>query len=197
MAIRIGQCAPGYLPGDPLPDREAWRATVYRVAESQTRLKWPCAHRHKPLFCPWPLCPRESQAWRWSPSRICMAVARTVWFSFHWGCHRSAVSLSALTVPPLTQTIAPRQRSNPCFQGRSSPTNTPVSPPSFFLLSFAWFYIFFSSGQILLFTLSWCSACTSVSERVLLMYPLREMYSTTTYSSAILFPPSNPFIFKI
>ena len=31
---------------------------------------------------------------------VCMAVARTVWFSFHLGCHRSAVSLSALNVSP-------------------------------------------------------------------------------------------------
>ena len=37
---------------------------------------------------------------------ICMAAARTVWFSFHLGCHISAVSLSALNVSPLTQTIA-------------------------------------------------------------------------------------------
>ena len=59
-----------------------------------------------------------------------MAVARTVWFSFHLGCHRSAVSLSALNVSPLTQTIAPVWGSDPCFssttrQGKSSPTNTP------------------------------------------------------------------------
>ena len=31
-------------------------------------------------------------------SRVHMAVARSVWFSFHLGCHRSAVSLSALNV---------------------------------------------------------------------------------------------------
>ena len=36
---------------------------------------------------------------------ICMAVAKTVWFSFQLGCHRSAVSLSALNVFSLTQTI--------------------------------------------------------------------------------------------
>ena len=48
-----------------------------------------------------------------------MAVARTVWFSFHLGCHRSAVSLSALNVSPLTQTIAPMWGSDPCFR---SPT---------------------------------------------------------------------------
>ena len=76
----------------------------------------------------------------------------------------------------------------PPTEGRSSPTNTPVFPPSsFILLSFAWFYIFFSTGQVLLSALSWCSACTSVSEGVFLMYPWREMYSTSTYSSAILF----------
>ena len=78
-------------------------------------------------------------------------------------------------------------------KGRSSPTNTPVFPPSsFVLLSFVWFCIFFSSGQVLLSTLSWCSACTSVSEGVFLMYPWREMYSMSTYSSAILFSPGSP-----
>ena len=49
-----------------------------------------------------------------------MSVARTVWFSFHLGYHRSAVSLSALNVSPLTQTIAPMWGSDPCF---SSPTH--------------------------------------------------------------------------
>jgi len=53
----------------------------------------------------------------------------------------------------------------PPAEGRSSPTNTPVFPPSsFILLSFAWFYIFFSTGQVLLSALSWCSVRTSVSE---------------------------------
>ena len=42
-----------------------------------------------------------------SLSGVCTAVARTVWFSFHLGFHRSAVSLSALNVSPPTQTIAP------------------------------------------------------------------------------------------
>ena len=73
-------------------------------------------------------------------------------------------------------------------EGRSSPTNTPVSPPSsFILLSFAWFCIFFSTGHILLSVLIWCSACTSVSDSVFLMYLWREIYSMSTYSSAILF----------
>ena len=35
-------------------------------------------------------------------------------------------------------------------------------PSSFILPSFACFYIFFSSGQVVLSALSWCSACTSV-----------------------------------
>ena len=75
-------------------------------------------------------------------------------------------------------------------KGRFNPTNTSVfSPSSFVLLSFAWFYIFFSTGQVLLSILSWCSARTSVSEGVFLMYPWREMYSTSTYSSTILIFP--------
>ena len=62
-------------------------------------------------------------------------------------------------------------------------------PSSFILPSSAWFYMFFSSGRVLLSALSWCSTCTSVSEGVFLMYPWREMYSTPTYSSTFLFSP--------
>ena len=40
----------------------------------------------------------------------------------------------------------------------------------FVLLSFVWFDIFFSTGQVLLSPLSWCSACTSVSEGVFRCY---------------------------
>ena len=127
-----------------------------------------------------------------SLSMVCMAVVRTVWFSFHLGCHRSAVSLSALNVSPVTQTVPDVAIGTllqfPPSKGRSSPTNPPVFPPnSFALLNFTWFYIFFSTCQVLMSTLSRCSACTSVSEGVFLMYPWREMFSTTTYSSAILF----------
>ena len=79
---------------------------------------------------------------------------------------------------------------SPPTEGRSSATNTPVFPPSsFVLLSFAWFYIFFSAGQVLLSILSWFSSCSSVSEGVFLMYPWREMYSMSTCSVAIVFPP--------
>ena len=58
-----------------------------------------------------------------------------------------------------------------------------VSPSYLVLLG----YIFFSTGQVPLSTLSWCSACTSVSEGVFLMYPWREIYSMSTYSSDVLF----------
>ena len=121
-----------------------------------------------------------------------MAAAKTVWFSFHLGCHRSAVSLPALNVSPLTQLPQcgdwiPASVPPPA-EGRFSPTNTAVFPPSSFILpSFAWVYIFFSAHQVLQSAISWCSACTSMSEGVFLMYPWREMYSTSAYSSAILF----------
>ena len=124
---------------------------------------------------------------------LSLAAARTVLFSFHLGCHRAAVSLSALYVSPLTQTIAlmwdPMPASVPApAEGRSRPTNTPGFPPSsFILLSLVWFYTFFSTVQALLSTLSWCSACTSVSEAVFLMYPWREMCSMSTDSSTTSF----------
>ena len=103
-----------------------------------------------------------------SLSGVCLAATRTVWFLFHLGCHRSAASLSALNVSPLTQTIAPIWESDCCFsspptEGWCSPTNTPVFPPgSFVVLSFAWFYTFFFSGHLPLSALSWCSWCSSV-----------------------------------
>ena len=63
----------------------------------------------------------------------------------------------------------------PPTEGRPSPTNSPVFPPSSFILpSFGWFCIFFSSGQVFLSAFSWCAACTSVSEGVFLMYLWRE-----------------------
>ena len=54
----------------PLPDREAWQATVYRVAKSQTLPMRSCAHRHK-TFCLWQLCPSQSWAWRWGSCLAC------------------------------------------------------------------------------------------------------------------------------
>ena len=78
----------------------------------------------------------------------------------------------------------------PPSEGRASPPNTPISPPSSFVLpSFVWVSIFFSTGQVLLSALSWCSACTSASEGAFPMHPWGEMSSTSTYYSAILFSP--------
>ena len=71
---------------------------------------------------------------------------------------------------------------------RAGPVLLTLFPPSSFILpSFSCFYIFFSSDQVLLSALRWCSASTSVSEGVFLMYPWREMYSASAYSSTILF----------
>ena len=51
MATSIGQYTPVFLPGEPhLPDREAWQATVYRVAKSRTLLKQSCVQRGKTFF---------------------------------------------------------------------------------------------------------------------------------------------------
>ena len=74
-----------------------------------------------------------------SLSRERMAVERTVCFSFHLGCHRSAVSLSALNISPLTHTIALMWNQTPASaplpaEGRSSPINTPVLPSNSFIL---------------------------------------------------------------
>ena len=52
---------------------------------------------------------------------VCMCPARTVWFSFYLGCHRSAVSLSTLNVFPLTHTIAPKWVSDPSGWGSVPP----------------------------------------------------------------------------
>ena len=73
-----------------------------------------------------------------SLSRVCVAVGRTVWFSFYLGCHRSAVSLSAINVSPLTQTIAPVWGSVPALQ-RAGPVLItllffPLVPSSYWVL---------------------------------------------------------------
>ena len=51
MATSIDQYAPVFFPGEsPFPEREARKATVYRVAKSWTLLKRPCVHRRKTCF---------------------------------------------------------------------------------------------------------------------------------------------------
>ena len=74
-------------------------------------------------------------------------------------------------------------------EGRSSPVNTPVFPPSSFILqSSVWFCIFFSGGQVLCL-LSAGVLDALVFEDVFLMHLLRSMNSMFTSSSAILFSP--------
>ena len=110
-----------------------------------------------------------------------MAAARIVWFLFHIGCHRSAVSLSVLNISLLIQTVAPMWRldtyfSYPTTKGMSSPNNSPVfHSSSFILLRFASFCILFSSGQLPLSAFIWCSESTTMSEDVVLMYPWRNI----------------------
>ena len=76
--------------------------------------------------------------------------------------------------------------------------SAPTSKAQGLISGFAWFCVFFSAGQVLLSTLSWCSVCICVSEVVFLMYPWREMHST--YSSIILFssvPPPHTLCFLL
>ena len=54
-------------------------------------------------------------------------------FSFHLGCHSSALSLSALNFSPLTQTIALMWGLDPCF---CSPTHHPRAGPVLLTLLF-------------------------------------------------------------
>ena len=125
----------------------------------QQPLPWDCSTISK-LLLPAAAPSKGSK----SLSGVYMAAARIVWFSFHLGCHRSTVSLLALNVSSLTQTIAPMWGSDPCF---SSPTrrgqvqsywHSCFPPRSFILLSSTWVYIFFShcSGTPVLSQLVFC-----------------------------------------
>ena len=127
-----------------------------------------------------------------SLSKVCMAAARTVWFSFYLGCHRSAVSLSALNVSLLTQTMVPLWGLDPCVsspshQGRAAPVLqtllfSPLVPSSYQV-----FHGSIYSFPLVRYSCLLSTACSSLSEGVFLMYPWREMYFMSTYSFAILF----------
>ena len=130
-----------------------------------------------------------------SLSRVHMAAARIICVIFipfrlsHISCF--TLSFKCFSSVPKNcpdgrdQTPA---RFSPPTKGRSSSTNSPLFPSTSYVLPiFVWFYIFFSSGQVLLPTLRGYSGSSSVSKGVYLMYPWREMYSTSSYPSAILF----------
>ena len=130
-----------------------------------------------------------------SLSRVHMAAARIICVIFipfrlsHISCF--TLSFKCFSSVPKNcpdgrdQTPAPFP---PPTKGRSSSTHSPLFPSTSYVLpSFVWSYIFFFSGQVLLPTLRGCSGSSSVSKGVYLMYPWREMYSTSSYLSAILF----------
>ena len=118
------------------------------------------------------------------PQISCFILSLKCFFSDSGNCPNVGIG-------PLLQSLDPLSRQGQVqFYKHSG-----FAPSSFSLLSFAWFYISFSSRQVLLTTLIWCPACTSVSEGVFLMYPWREMYSMSSYSSAILFSPI--FFYKV
>ena len=75
-------------------------------------------------------------------SGVWLAAARTVWLSFHLGCHRSAFSLSALNVSPLTHTIGPLWGSDPCF-------SSPPTDAGLVLLTLLFFPLVPSSYRVL------------------------------------------------
>ena len=102
-----------------------------------------------------------------------------------YGCSKDCLILIPFRLPHISCFTLSRQLPHcgdwtpasvpPPAKGIFSATNTPVSPPlpaphpvpsSYLLPNFAWFYIFFSTGQVLQSALSWCSVCTSVSEAV-------------------------------
>ena len=127
----------------------------------------------QPLHLPWDLRP-------------CLAAARAVWLSFHLGCHRSAVSLSALNVSPLTQTIVPMWGWIPASvlpptEGRSSPTNTPaflLVPSSYRVLH----------GSVYSFPLAWDSC--PLSAGVLHALLCLNVYSWCIHGERC--PPTTP-----
>ena len=80
------------------------------LCSQQQPSPWDCSTIPK-LQLPVTVPSREST----SLSAVCMTVPRTVWFSFRLGCHRSTVTLSALNVSPLTQTIALMWGLDSCF----------------------------------------------------------------------------------
>ena len=117
-----------------------------------------------------------------------MAAESIVWFSFHIGCHRTAVSLSALNISLLIQTVAPMWRldtyfSYPTTKGMSSPNNSPVfHSSSFILLRFASSVYYFPLVSYP------CLLSTGVLKALL----CRKMYSWCTHREICTPHPSTP-----
>ena len=128
-----------------------------------------------------------------APSGVCMAVARTNLILIPFRLPQISCSTLSLKYFSSDSDNCPDMGIGPLRQFPHLPRAGAVLlillsfplVPLFCLRSFAWFYIFFSIGQVLLSALSWCSACISVSEGVFLIYLWR--YSSSTYSSVIFF----------
>ena len=161
-------------------------------------------HRHFPPRCPpsHPTLRSQQQPSSWdcstipklqlpdtATSRVCMAVARTgltlpqiSCFTLSFTCFSSdSDSCPSVVIGPLLQFPHP-PRAGPFLL---TLLVFPLVPSPNGVLRGS-LYIF-STDHVFLSALSWCSACTSGSEGVFLMYLWREMYSMSTYSSAILF----------
>ena len=104
-----------------------------------------------------------------------------------YGCGKDCLILIPFRLPQISYHLLSALKVSPDSDNRPSvgigsllqfphpPRAGPVLLTLLFSPLLLLFYILFSTGQVLLSALSWCSACTSVSEGVFLMYPWREM----------------------
>ena len=120
-----------WLPGFP---PQAFPTTISsltspRSVSLQSRATFTLGFLHNPFVLGPAAAPSRGPG---DPSEVHMAMTRTVWFSFHLGCCRSADSLSALNVSPLSHTIAPVWGLDPCFSSHTRQRRD--FPPSFFVL---------------------------------------------------------------
>ena len=134
MLPRLPGFPPPHFPPQSPPSHPLDRS----LGSQQQPSRWDCSAIPKPQLQA--TAPARGPA---SLSGVCTAAARTVRFSFHLGRHGSAVSLSAVKVSPLTQTIAPvwelTPASVPHLPSAGPVLLTLLFPPSSFILpSFAW-----------------------------------------------------------
>ena len=159
------------------------------------------ACHHKGHHLPEQLC-CIAVRWQWLKSGICAFQEISVPVRDRYGCGKDCLILIPFRLPQVScftlsfKCFSWLRQLPRCgqFQFPHPPRAGPVlvtllffPPGSLVLPGFARFYIFFSAGQVLLSALSCCSARISVSEGVFLMYPWRERYCTSAYSSTFLF----------
>ena len=124
-----------------------------------------------------------------SLSRVYITVSRTIWCSFHLAAtdllfhSQPQIFLLWLRQLPWCGDWNPASVLPPT-ESRSSPSNTPVFPPSFFiLLSFAWFYVFSSSQLVLCmhFCVWMCIPDVYMERDVFHIHPLLPMLSVQVF----------------